>query len=143
MKTYTGVLALGPFGEGVDILFLSSHERPLAEELQWMCGKRATVRYWITNAPATKTEAQESFIRQLSGDVDGKFESRYSEITGYLWTDENLTVGGHDLIAELKSYAGKYLILEIEANDQRSEPWAANLPQSLGNNSLHPFCSAR
>ena len=115
MKTYTGLLSLHSFGEAYDILFISSVGEPLAEELQWMVGKQATVRYWITDTQASKDEAKEDFIRQLYGAADGKFGSRYSEITGYLWTDEELNVGGHDLIAELKSYAGKWLILEVEA----------------------------
>ena len=47
------------------------------------------------------------------GGIEADFNPRYSEITGYLWTDEELNVGGHDLMAELKSNVGKWLILEI------------------------------
>src|SRR5437868_3327415 len=39
--------------------------------------------------------------------------SHYSEITGYLWTDENLMVGGHDLLDELRSHKGSFVHLEI------------------------------
>jgi hypothetical protein len=41
---------------------------------------------------------------------------RYSETTGYLWTDEKLQVGGHDLIEELSGSAGKFLIFEADVH---------------------------
>jgi len=115
MKTYEGLLYLHSHGEACDILFLSSCSEPLAEELEWISGKNVTIRYWITEQKCTKEEAQEDFVRQIMGSADCLFGARYSEITGYLWTDEDLNVGGHDVIAELKSFIGQWLILEIEA----------------------------
>jgi len=112
--TYNGLLSLQSCGEAEDILFLSSLKDPLAEELQWMCGKNVTVRYWLTDKQATKEAANEDFIKQLVGDARVKFLTRYSEITGYLWTDEELNIGGHNLIDELKGSVGKWLILEVE-----------------------------
>ena len=50
----------------------------------------------------------------VMGDANVDLQSRYSEITGYLWTDEDLNVGGHDLLAELKGHVGKWLIMEVE-----------------------------
>ena len=114
-RTYTGLLSLHSWGEAYDMLFLSSLSDPLAEELEWMGRKTVTVRYWITDKPATKEEAQEDFIGKIVGRAESKFGSHYSELTGYLWTDEDLKVGGHDLIAELRSNVGKWLILEVEA----------------------------
>ena len=38
----------------------------------------------------------------------------YSEITGYLWTDEVVKIGGHDLLKEFETHLGKYLYMEIE-----------------------------
>lgn len=102
------------------MLFLSSLKSPLAEELEWMSGKNVTVRYWITEAPCTKEQAIESAMLIVMGFTQVNFWSRYSELTGYLWTDEDLIVGGHDLIAELKSHTGKWLIMEIE-REVRSE----------------------
>ena len=115
-RTYTGLLSFHSYGEADDILFLSTLNDPLADELQWMSGKKVTVRYWITDKEVTKGEAQEGFVRWLVGAADVEFGSRYSEITGYLWTDEELNVGGHDLIEELRSNVGKWLILEVEAS---------------------------
>lgn len=118
MKTYKGLLSLHSWGEADDILFLSSLEGPFAEELEYdISGKMVTARYWITDIPMPKSEAQDYFIRKLVGDADVEFGSHYSEVTGYLWTDEECNVGGHDLIEEFKSYVGKYLILEVEIHN--------------------------
>ena len=113
-KTYEGLLSLHSHGEAYNVLFINSLYDPLAEELEWVCGKSVTIRYWITDKQVTKEEAHDEFLKQIMGSTDVKFLSRYSDITGYLWTDEDLNVGGHDLIAELKCNAGKWLILEIE-----------------------------
>ena len=113
-RTYTGLLSLHIYGEADDILFLSTLLDPLAEELEWMKGKNVTVRYWITDKQVSKEDAVEGFVGQLMGIADCEFGARYTEVTGYLGTDEELNVGGHDLISELKSAVGKWLILEID-----------------------------
>jgi len=116
-KTYTGQLSLGTYDEADDILFLLPHESPLAEILKDdIARKTVTARYWITDRQVDKVEAQEGFIRQLMGATDIDFGSHYSEITGYLWTDEEVNIGGHDIIAELHGYVGQWLILEVEIN---------------------------
>jgi len=45
-----------------------------------------------------------------------EFEPRYSEITGYLWTDETLKIGGHNILDVLESNEGKHIYLEIEVH---------------------------
>lgn len=86
----------------------------MAEALSWIRGKQVSVRYWVTRQEVSKAEAQEHFIRELMGNGDARFGARYSDLTGYLWTDEELKVGGHDLINELKGHAGNWLILEVD-----------------------------
>ena len=113
-KCYEGLLTIHSCGENDDALFLSSVKDPLAEELEWIRDKRVTVRYWITDKQVTKVEAQKEFLRQIMGVADARYFDNYSEITGYLWTDEDLNVGGHDLMFELRSNIGKWLILEID-----------------------------
>ncbi len=128
MRTYSGLLSLQSYGDADDILFLSSLGEPifspagapLAEELQWMVGKQVTVRYWITDSETTKEEAQRAFLETLCGKADGSFGARYSEITGYLWTDEELEIGGHSIIDRLKTHVGKWMHLEIEEHGGRS-----------------------
>lgn len=122
-NTYQGLLCLHGYGEADNILFLSSLEKPLAEELEWDIKKKTiTVRYWITDKQCSRDEAQEAFMKRVFGMAECDFESHYSEITGYLWTDEDLKVGGHDLLAELKSHIGKWLILEIDIHQTDERP---------------------
>lgn len=118
-NTYEGLLSLHSWGEADDILFLSSLRDPLAEELDWMEGKNVTVRYWITDQQCTREEASEAAMMTVMGLADVRLESRYSELTGYLWTDEDLEIGGHDLLSELQSSVGKWLILEVEQHPGR------------------------
>lgn len=117
IKTYAGKLRLGDYGdcEGHDILFISSLEDPLAEVLDSdISGRTVSIRYWICDVEMTKNQANESFLRTLMGLADVDFGPVYSEATGFLWTDEEIKIGGHDLLVELKSYVGKWLILEID-----------------------------
>ena len=114
LREYSGLLSLHTYGEADDILFLSSVSEPFCEELQWMVGKSVTVRYWLTDKPCTKEEAQAEWIQHIFGKADGDFGARYSELTGYLWTDEELNVGGHDLMKRLRGGVGKWLHMEIE-----------------------------
>jgi hypothetical protein len=113
--TYSGLLSQYSHGEAEYILFLSTEEEPLAEVLEGQIrNKQVTVRYWITDKPCSREEAIEDHARQLMGIADTSYDVHYSEITGYLWTDQECKIGGHDLIGELEDSAGKWLILEIE-----------------------------
>jgi hypothetical protein len=73
-----------------------------------------SVRYLVSDEPIPEDKIEEAVVRHFYGPSDIKYSIHYSEITGYLWTDENLIVGGHDLLEELKSYIGKYLHLEFK-----------------------------
>ena len=121
MKTmiYTGLLSEHDYGAAYGILFLSSLREPLARELEWMSGKQVSIRYWVTDQQMSQEDATEAALRQMLGVAEVEFGSRYSELTGYLWTDENLTVGGHDLMAELHGNVGKWLILEVTGEVRR------------------------
>lgn len=116
-RTYAGLITEHDVGDSDNLLFLSSVKRPLADELEWMMRKIVTVRYWVSDKEITKEEAEEAFMSELMGVTSGNgFRVRYSDLSGYLWTDEEINVGGHDLINELRSSVGKWLILEIEAH---------------------------
>lgn len=110
----SGKLLIRDKGDSDDVLFLEGHDDPLAEELEVLSGKQVTVRYWITSEQVERDQAAEEFMKQVLGAADVRFEPRYSEITGYLWTDEDLNIGGHDLMNELKSHVGNWLILEAD-----------------------------
>lgn len=115
---YNGLLCLHDYGEASDVLFLHNQKEPLAEILQdEISDEIVSVQYWITDQKCTRDEAQEQFLKKLYGSADVEFESHYSDITGYLWTDENICIGGHDLLSELTSNLDKWLILEIKVHD--------------------------
>lgn len=117
-KIYKGFLRFKDYGESYDVLFLSSIEDPFCEELDdLISGKNITLSYYICEKEMTKEQAQEGFIKTLLGCAESEFTERYSELTGYLWTDEELKVGGHDLLSELSSYRDRYLIMEIEIHN--------------------------
>jgi hypothetical protein len=42
----------------------------------------------------------------------------YSDITGYLWTEERIKINGHDLFEEINNYEGKHLDMVIEVKDK-------------------------
>jgi hypothetical protein len=115
---YNGFINMQDSGEAMDIVFLGNSQTPLAEILQdEISGHQVSARYYISDTEKDLNQVQVDFIKQLSGEVEAEYLDHYSEITGYLWTDENLQIGGHDLMAEIKSNAGKYLNLIIDIND--------------------------
>lgn len=89
-------------------------DQSIAEELDWMTGKNVSVRYWVTDEKASLEQVQAAHMETVMGVVDAKFIHYYSEVTGYLYTTENLVIGGHNLLQELESFIGKYLILAID-----------------------------
>ena len=78
---------------------------------------KASVRYAIAsspNWPETLDEVAADEISKLDGHTKADYYDRYSDLTGYLWTEENAIVGGHDLVHLLKFNVGKYLWMEVE-----------------------------
>ena len=114
-KVYKGIVREGDYKENWDALFIGEGGQPIAEIFEEdFEAKQITVRYWTSDEEKTKEELQESVLRKLFGDVNARYSDAYSELTGYLWTDEELNVGGHDLLKEIRSYLGKYIYLEVD-----------------------------
>lgn len=115
---YKGLIAENSKGENDEALFIGEIEEPIAyvfeEEIQ---GKQVSVRYWISDTEKTKEELDENMIMTLAGAVDADYGDRYSDIAGYLWTDEELHIGGHNLLSELRNYIGKFVYMEIEVHN--------------------------
>lgn len=117
----SGLLSLHSDGDSYEVLYVSSLLKPLADELECeIDGKQVSVRYWITDKPCTKEEAGMEFLKLISGAAKCDYGACYSEYTGYLWTDEDLIIEGHDLMAELKSNVGKWLNLEITIHGKKA-----------------------
>lgn len=115
LKTYKGIVKQNHYGENSDTLFIGEDNQPIAEIFKEdFENKQVTVRYWTSDEEKTKEQLQKSMLRKLFGDVDANYSDAYSDTTGYLWTDEKLNVGGHDLLEEIRSYLGKYIYLEVD-----------------------------
>jgi hypothetical protein len=116
-RTYTlkGELSEGEDGDNYSALFCGGKVvAKWADEL--LSQKRqVTIRYWLCPHKMSKEEAQQGFIEELCGLGEGEYHHAYSEITGYLWTDAEFIVGGHNMLQRLSEQEalGKYLILEM------------------------------
>jgi hypothetical protein len=104
-----------------DYCCLHVHDQELARYMMQFAGKYVTMRYWVNDRELKSVEhAIELTLEQVmgAGCVDAKCVHHGSEITGYLYTTEDAQVGGHNLIAELESWCGKFVLLEIEVHDE-------------------------
>ena len=137
MTDYSGWLRMGSYGENDDCLLFN--DEPLAEFFEDEFDKKCiTVRYFTSREKKTKDDIMFNFLQHVYGVVEAEYSDQYSEYTGYLWTDENLMIGGHDLLAELESkfnyiyekdglFYGKYepeklwLILDIKIEDEKND----------------------
>lgn len=129
-KTYSGWIRLDEHWDTFEALYVSEGEFPgeggipLAKQIQddmEEFGNYLSVRYFITDEPKSLEECEEALIRKVCGASDVEFLERYSEATGYLWTDEKIKVGGHDLLAELDSSCHGYVVLEIGYSEKPKE----------------------
>lgn len=123
-ETYSGLVDVRNHGESEDVVFLDDEDsgsvlrdRPLTLLLEDIKGKRVSVRYWVSDRPCTPDDAMAQFVGQLDGVADVSWCVAYSEITGYLWTTQDLNIGGHDLLEEIESHKGKWLILQIDIHE--------------------------
>lgn len=112
---FKGKIFLKENAEDHEALHVGDEDEPFAQI--WddsFRKKQVTVRYWISDTELTKEQLKENQLLAISGAVCADYGARYSEYTGYLWTDEELKVGGHDLISELHDNVGKYLYMEVD-----------------------------
>lgn len=115
VKVYKGLIREDNYGENYEAVFIGDMEEPIAETFEEdFAGKQVSVRYWTSKVEKTKEELIEGLLRNLMGMVDAEYGDRYSDITGYLWTDEEINIGGHNLLEEIRSYVGQYIYLEVE-----------------------------
>jgi len=127
-ETYAGTITEAAYGDASHALFLRGQAawgyEPLAEQVASAIdehGANLSVRYFITDREHSLEELQERLVKRIVGVGDAVYSDHYSEITGYLWTDQELNVGGHDLLDELSSHVGQYCHLEItfEAGERK------------------------
>jgi hypothetical protein len=85
-----------------------------------LLGKNVSVNYYISDKKLSREELEKQHLEKIFGVVDAECYPVYSDVTGYLWTEEKCRIGGHDLFEELFNYEGKYIDMEISI-DERSE----------------------
>jgi len=72
--------------------------------------------YTISDTLLTDIELQENLIKKLAGCLDTDFstyETGYSEYTSCTEYVSTLSIGGHDLMKELRNSKGKYIHIEV------------------------------
>lgn len=130
IKRYIGRLEKTSNGNEDDLLGLHvlNHKTEILAELiednMAQFGHYLSARYYISDKETTFEEVEQEYFKILIGAVDYddvRYHVVYSELTGYLWTDEDIKIGGHDLLGELKNSNGKYLYLEITYNRNAPE----------------------
>lgn len=127
-RIYEGTITVRQHGEDDNALWLDGSEHspsdPLAEQVAddiELHGNTVTVSYWIADGPRTLDELLENEAKKAAGAVDAEYQQRYSDVTGYLWTDASLVIGGHDLLAELESEVGRWCRLSIRFGERPLE----------------------
>ena len=94
--------------------------KKMEDKLGW--GKYcASVRMVTGSTPIDPTKVEETIIECFEGDAKGEYYHRYSDYTGYLWTEENFIVGGHDIPNILRSHMDEYIHMEIELYKQKTK----------------------
>ena len=120
-KIYKGWLRKNKW-KGTLALEYNNNKLELIEEIQdniRQYGNYLSVRYYIANEEVSIENIKKQWLMKIMGlsqcdyiDISG------SEWTGYMWTDEKLNVGGHNLLQELYSFINSYLILEIDYSEE-------------------------
>ena len=134
---YKGILSLQDYGESEDIITLEEVDEKGLEEgtvekdqipfvemiSEHINEKFVTVKYYLCNSEVPESRIQEEWLKKLFGDTESEYDVNFSETTGYLWTDQNLIIGGHNLAGELYEAAKKkkWIIIYFDIYDWERE----------------------
>lgn len=97
-------------------------EFPLTKEMEERCdwyNSYASIQMLTGDTPIDMNHIDETKIVSMMGEIESKYWHRYSDYTGYLWTEEGFKCGGHDIPAILMSHMGEYIHMEIELYKKR------------------------
>ena len=139
-KIYEGYLKLIPDCEDCEVLclipieeikqedwgFVELEERWLSSQIQedvYKYGDKVNLRYWITDIkPYSRDHLNQYVVDTYYGIVHAEGEMYYSDVTGYLWTEDKIELRNRDIsigtsrniVDELESFVDHYCTLEIE-----------------------------
>lgn len=88
-----------------------------SKEMESRCGwhdRYASIQMLTGDTPIDIDHIDETKIVSMEGITESEYYHRYSDYTGYLWTEEEFKCGGHDLLKILEGNMGKYIHIEIE-----------------------------
>lgn len=88
----------------------------VAEVLVEYAGRRVWAAWAVGDGPIKPSELASIAAAAADGLVDATYTPHYSEITGYLWTDEEGWIGGHNLVAH---FAGETPYARLMRNPDR------------------------
>lgn len=97
-------------------------EFPFTKEMEEKCdwlNSYASIQMLTGDTPIDLDHIDETKIVSMMGEVDSEYYHRYSDYTGYLWTEEEFKCGGHDIPKILRSHMGEYIHMEIELYSRR------------------------
>lgn len=83
--------------------------------------KQVSISYYISDKPLAREGLEKQYINKVMGIVDAGCYPIYSDITGYLWTEEDCIIGGHNLLEEINNYEGKYIDMQIVIHNEEVE----------------------
>ena len=78
----------------------------------------ASISFYFSDKRMSEDELILAFLETLYGHTEADYGVAWDEITGYLWTDEELKIGGHDLLEIFRHNLGKYLYLKIVVHEE-------------------------
>lgn len=90
---------------------------PIAPKMERLCGwgRFACVNFYISDELIDNPEkAKEDYIKSIVGGAEAKYSHIHTSLTGYIGTRSDFKVGGHDILAILRSHLGKYIHMEIK-----------------------------
>lgn len=93
--------------------------KEMEDRIGWGNGTYASIQMLTGNTPIDLNHIDETKIVSMMGLVSAKYYHRYSDYTGYLWTEEGFKCGGHDIPKILQSHIGEYIHMEIELYSDR------------------------
>ena len=94
-----------------------THEFAFSPDMENRIGwgrKAVSVRMAFADSEINPHTVKEDRILSYYGLLDKEFAPVYSDLSGYLWTEERFQVGGHDLLAIFKDHAGQWIHIEID-----------------------------
>lgn len=90
--------------------------RSIAKFINEFSGRKVWCVWAVNDTFLNPSEIQEEHIKKFTGSASANYGAVYSELTGYLWTDDEGKIGGHDLVESMSGYTNKYGFICIREN---------------------------